>query len=826
MDPRLRLQATLDDQASPKIQRIREELAKVKRTPQMEQTEKFFGELGKGARWARAGFSEFAGAIGAVSLGGVVAADTMAKVARELKNIGDKTTSLRELGRVSGLTADQIRQFELVGQKFHIAPERMDAAISTFASKMVLFNRQTGDLYTRMAKENPEIAKRMLGENFEQQFKDAIAYLTTAKNLAADPALQREWYTDFFGDPSLAQLSSKGLSGLMDAMKQAQGEAPKFSKELLDASEKFYQSVTSITTAFEALENIFAPTLLNQMAIGIDNLAGAIKELQKSPKDIAKDAVDAAKRQADTVLSNLDSLWPNTVGGQYLGQFMEWWRGGSKPAETPEPKTDWQPKDGSSKRLRHNFWMQEGDPEPTIENPNWKLFSPSAFHPGGDTTSRFGSSIFVDAIAAGTKAGTLEAFREWADEAVSRAAVGLDQDGQGKGFRLQKAAYTPGDGTYSGSGGAGSYRGTSGADLSGGSVTGEHADFIRQVAKELRIDPRVAVAVARSEGLGATHLGDHGLSGGDFQLFMGGGLGNIYKAQTGHDPRDPQYWQEQDRFALEYAAKHGWGDWHGAARIGVTGMMGIGGRPAAGADLSGADLKEAATAAGAIGPGAAVDKAMLMRGFGESQAAQALHRYMHHGEWCADFVNGALEASGVRGTKSALAASFSSWGKHVDFGDVQKGDVITERHGNRIGHVGMATGRKQLDELGRIRAIEMISGNYGHQVRTNWEGLGQIGDLRRSTQRFDAPAPVAQRPFIEDRADRAPRASLMDSVPEASFGGKHTINGALEAHLYLHGQSGAVRGVRSTTSGALKVAKVQRAPFPTEHNPDGGFGNG
>lgn len=86
--------------------------------------------------------------------------------------------------------------------------------------------------------------------------------------------------------------------------------------------------------------------------------------------------------------------------------------------------------------------------------------------------------------------------------------------------------------------------------------------IIRREAKKNSIDPEVALRVARSEGL-FKYVGDKGTSFGAFQLHVGGGLGDIFKQQTGLDPSDPATEEAQINFAMAWAAKHGWGPWHG-----------------------------------------------------------------------------------------------------------------------------------------------------------------------------------------------------------------------------------------------------------------------
>ena len=103
-------------------------------------------------------------------------------------------------------------------------------------------------------------------------------------------------------------------------------------------------------------------------------------------------------------------------------------------------------------------------------------------------------------------------------------------------------------------------------------ATQQEIAYITRAALQRGIDPRVALAVARSEGLGGAYAGDYGSSFGPFQLHMGGlagggnavsGLGDVFRQMTGLDPRDPANWRAEVDFALDWAQTHGWGAWHG-----------------------------------------------------------------------------------------------------------------------------------------------------------------------------------------------------------------------------------------------------------------------
>ncbi len=121
----------------------------------------------------------------------------------------------------------------------------------------------------------------------------------------------------------------------------------------------------------------------------------------------------------------------------------------------------------------------------------------------------------------------------------------------------------------------------------GGTVTGSYTageptasdprgmvPVIRAAAEKYGHDPDVAVRVARSEGLG-TFLGDHGKSGGAFQLYTGGGMGNDFQRDMKLDPLDPKNEAATIDYAMKNLGKEGWKPWHGAPKAGVSQWQGV-----------------------------------------------------------------------------------------------------------------------------------------------------------------------------------------------------------------------------------------------------------
>jgi hypothetical protein len=118
----------------------------------------------------------------------------------------------------------------------------------------------------------------------------------------------------------------------------------------------------------------------------------------------------------------------------------------------------------------------------------------------------------------------------------------------------------------------------------------ELEQIIRDEAVLRGINPDTAVAIYRAEGAGSYQStvprnGSGSLNGreasfGPYQLYTGAGLGNEYETATGRtltqdNTRDGV--TNQVRFALDEAARGGWGPWYGRGPAGVGEFEGVSG---------------------------------------------------------------------------------------------------------------------------------------------------------------------------------------------------------------------------------------------------------
>jgi hypothetical protein len=292
-----------------------------------------------------------------------------------------------------------------------------------------------------------------------------------------------------------------------------------------------------------------------------------------------------------------------------------------------------------------------------------------------------------------------------------------------------------------GGGGGGDYSDKLAPKLGGKGDPRGLEGYIRQTAAKYGIDPDVAMRVAQSEGLGS-FLGDHGKSGGAFQLYTGGGLGNEFQKETGLNPLDPKNEKATIDYALKHAAKSGWGPWHGAARVGIGRQQGIGGPKQAAGPPENAPPSWNPTAMGAptgapaipggIGTGIPNEvlqgAAQLVRGGNSAQLKQWMKNagYPQHDNWCGDFVASVVSQSGgTPPSNPSWAMNWHKWGQHAEI--PQAGDVITRWNLSQGGHGHVA-------EIGgydpKTGMVTVVQGNPARVYQMPLDQVKKIYEIR------------------------------------------------------------------------------------------------
>lgn len=330
-----------------------------------------------------------------------------------------------------------------------------------------------------------------------------------------------------------------------------------------------------------------------------------------------------------------------------------------------------------------------------------------------------------------------------------------------------------GESTYGGGGGGGAATagggmglGTPGVGAARGKV-GQGDDprglegYIREAARKRGIDPDTAVAVAKSEGLRGFRSGVRRKDGseepsfGAFQLYTGGGLGNEFQKATGKNPADPANEKDTIDFALDHAAKHGWGAFHGAANTGIGRWAGIGQAAGAGGDTAAAFGGKVVERQGQV--------AGIRRGALDPRLRAALDYASSKTGLTADITSGGQRMPGVPG---ATGSHRHDGGKAGDFNiRDEKGNVLSPndpralefyRHAARGGVTGGGEG--YMNDPNKIH-LDIDTEHYGSPVYAGSKAFRDAiarGKAERKEQgppappATDVPMPQARPSTLEE----------------------------------------------------------------------------
>jgi hypothetical protein len=168
--------------------------------------------------------------------------------------------------------------------------------------------------------------------------------------------------------------------------------------------------------------------------------------------------------------------------------------------------------------------------------------------------------------------------------------------------------------------------------------------------------------------------------------------------------------------------------------------------------------------------------------------------------YCATLVNQSLESAGIRGSGSALASSFKTYGSAVEKEDVRKGDIFysgPSGEGN-TGHVGFALGPIQNGQVPVMSSH--MQGDPNNPAGSEWRNATNL--------RFRRPGEDAVKHMSAIRSANASRAANAD-IGNTTNTNDLDINGGIHIHT---AERDDVAGVAKTISPEISK-NLQVSPF-------------
>ncbi len=534
---KLRLEADMRDNASPVVRKLKKELDTIRQTPGMAEATKWFGQFEEGAKGFVKSGGDAAGVVNALGIGGLSAAASVATLITQFKELGERTLVMKELGRQTGLTVDQINAFEHAGQSFGVGADVMRGALNRLASQMPEFRRNMGPLYGMLSgvKGAGGLIDQLKKDSPEKQIEDIFKFVGQSK-LQNEPQLQKQILGAFFGSgDQLEALFARGATGFLDELKKQQASLGPITDDLLKQAQAYRDATIDFNTALTNFETGAGPRFLETMTALLKDAKDFVDVLGKGGND----------KGADKSPDHQDHRsWGQAIGdaandaGKALGKAWDYFSEVTKDKK-PNPLLHKSAFDGSGGLLHRASFL-------------------------ADAPASAPDSVVVGMIADGTKIGFLAAMREL------MATKDLDMSDGAPGFT--NASYETGGGGGGGRGGGG---GGAGGGFDGpvplGSKAGSLTRLIDEEARRAGVDPRIMEGIRAGESLHGNRYDkkDDALesSWGPFQLNRRRGLGVNFEHDTGLDLRNPSTIAAQARWVAQYLARGGslgaWAGFHG-----------------------------------------------------------------------------------------------------------------------------------------------------------------------------------------------------------------------------------------------------------------------
>ncbi len=267
MADRLELEARFNDHASAGVKRLGKTLDSVKPSNGMQAASAWMKDFRTTAEKANVAVRPMTTTLTALGVGGLAASMSLGEIVKQMRDLGDSTLTMKELGRQSGMTMDQIRRLNYAAGKLHVDPAAVTNAIKSWSNQMLDFRTTRSEFYRQlMHNNNADVAKKIAADSPEQGFKDTLDYLSripaaamkAGKSQADAMQIQRRM-ADMAGVGDMVPALAQGPEGIRDAMAEAAQNVKPMTAEMVAAAEKMNSSTNRMNHVVGQLQERHRP---------------------------------------------------------------------------------------------------------------------------------------------------------------------------------------------------------------------------------------------------------------------------------------------------------------------------------------------------------------------------------------------------------------------------------------------------------------------------------------------------------------------------------------------------------------------------------------
>ncbi|MGU3326101.1 phage tail tip lysozyme [Methylobacterium mesophilicum] len=197
--------------------------------------------------------------LGVTSIGAGVA---VAGIANALNSLSGNLSSLGQLGRETGMAADQLRVFQSVAGKFGVSGDAASAAAKSFATNMRDIRRGVGETMGFLQSQNQVVAQfaiKLKGTtNNDEALKMAEEFMEQIPN-----AVDRGRFAEkLFGNMDLGRLGDKHLGAIKDLNAKTADKLGPLDPKAVESAERYERALGNLRSSMSKIGLTIASELM------------------------------------------------------------------------------------------------------------------------------------------------------------------------------------------------------------------------------------------------------------------------------------------------------------------------------------------------------------------------------------------------------------------------------------------------------------------------------------------------------------------------------------------------------------------------------------
>jgi hypothetical protein len=308
-DETLRMQAEVVDRFSGPLKSLRSQLLNASRegAGHGENLAKGLGKVEGAARSAgqaaQTVLNPALATVGVTSLSAVVAVNGIVSA---LKSFGGSVSALGQLGRETGMAAEQLRVFQALSGKFGISGEESASAARAFANNMRDIRRGVGETMGFLQSQNPVVAQFALKLKGTKNNDEALKLAEDFIEQIPDAVDRGRFAEKLFGSVDFGRLGDRHLGSIAKLRDKMQEKLGPLDPKTVESAERFDRSMSDLRSSMAKVGTTIASELMvpaEQFTTWLDDIVSGkrgdiTKALREGLQGVKKELSEINWKQA------------------------------------------------------------------------------------------------------------------------------------------------------------------------------------------------------------------------------------------------------------------------------------------------------------------------------------------------------------------------------------------------------------------------------------------------------------------------------------------------------------------------------------------------